>query len=122
MSQTPSVGMQDAEAIFERLRPLLEAEHLHEFLAIEPVSGRYFPGRTLSEAVGASRGEFPDRLAYGFRVGHVAAIQMVGLKFLVPRTIRLDPEQQLSFWNALHEPVELAEQQQKLGRIMRGLE
>ena len=55
-----------------RLRELLEPDHMHEFVAIEPVSGDYFLGQTLSEAIGASRTKYPDRLAHAMRVGHHA--------------------------------------------------
>lgn len=57
-----------------RLRELLEPDHMHEFVAIEPVSGDYFLGKTLTEAIGASRTKYPDRLAHAMRVGHKAAI------------------------------------------------
>lgn len=36
--------------------------------------------------------------------------------------IRLTPEGQLEFWNAINEPVELTESQKRLGRIIRGEE
>lgn len=58
----------------ERLRELLEPDHMHEFVAIEPVSGDYFLARTLSDAIGAAREKYPDRLAHAMRVGHKAAI------------------------------------------------
>jgi hypothetical protein len=58
----------------ERLREILESAHNDEFVAIEPVSGEYFLGRTLSEAIGASRSKYPDRLAHTLRVGHKAAV------------------------------------------------
>ena len=41
---------------------------------IEPISGDYFLGQTLSEAIGASRSRHPDRLAHAMRVGHRAAV------------------------------------------------
>jgi hypothetical protein len=64
-----------AEQIYEsRLRPVLEPEHVDEFVAIEPASGDYFLGNTLSEAIGAARQSHPDRLAHAMRVGHKAAI------------------------------------------------
>jgi hypothetical protein len=47
---------------------------MNAFVAIEPVSGDYFLGCTLSEAIGASRSKYPDRLAHALRVGHKAAI------------------------------------------------
>ncbi len=57
-----------------RLRCVLEPEHVDEFVAIEPVSGDYFLGRTLSEAMSAARQSHPDRLAHAMRIGHKAAI------------------------------------------------
>ena len=67
-----------ARQIYEqKLRASLEADHMHEFVAIEPVSGEFFLGRTLSEAIGASRTKYPDRLAHAMRVGHKAAIHPI---------------------------------------------
>ena len=64
-----------AKKLYEaHLRNLLEPAHNDEFVAIEPVSGEYFLGRTLSEAIGASRSKFPDRLAHALRVGHQATV------------------------------------------------
>ena len=64
-----------AEEIYAtRFRALLEPEHLDEFVAIEPESGDYFLGKTLSEAMGAARRSYPDRLAHAMRVGHKAAL------------------------------------------------
>ena len=36
------------------------------------------------------------------------------------RTIKLTPEDQLAFWQALKDPAELTPRQRELGRIMRG--
>jgi len=60
----------------ERLRAKLEESDMDKFVAIEPISGDFFLGQTLSEAIGASRTKYPDRLAHGFRVGHKAAIHL----------------------------------------------
>ena len=57
-----------------QLRALLEPNHLHQFVAIEPESGGYFLGSTLSEAIGAARRAYPDRLTHTMRVGHDAAL------------------------------------------------
>ncbi len=66
-----------ARHIYEtRLRSLLEATHLHEYVAVEPESGDYFLGRTLSEAAAASRANYPDRPYHLFRVGHAAAVDL----------------------------------------------
>ena len=57
-----------------QLRGVLEPEHIDEFVAIEPQSGDYFLGKTLSEAMGAARRTYPDRLSHAMRVGHKAAL------------------------------------------------
>ena len=75
MSQNSENVADHARRIYEeRLRATLEESHMNEFVAIEPISGEYFLGETLSEAIGASRMKYPDRLAHALRVGHKAAI------------------------------------------------
>jgi hypothetical protein len=65
----------DAEEIYSsRLRAILEPGEIDRFVAIEPESGDYFLGDTLSEAMGAARRCHPTRLAHAMRVGHAAAI------------------------------------------------
>jgi len=64
----------------ERLKAELEPLHGDEFVAIEPESGDFFLGKTLSEAIGASRAKHPERLAHALRVGHPAAVHF-GLHF-----------------------------------------
>jgi hypothetical protein len=54
----------------------LEPEHADEFVAIEPESGDYFLGKTLSEAMGAARRSYPDGLAHAMRVGHKAGLHL----------------------------------------------
>lgn len=64
-----------ARKIYEQsLRASLEGSHQDEFVAIEPESGDFFLGRTLSEAIGKARSKHPNRLAHALRVGHKAAI------------------------------------------------
>jgi hypothetical protein len=60
----------------ETLRAKLEQTNRHDFVAIEPDSGEYFFGETLSEAIQASRAAHPDRLAFAMRVGHDAAVHI----------------------------------------------
>jgi len=77
VSQNTENVAREAKRIYEeRLRASLEASHKNEFVAIEPISGDQFLGRTLSEAIGASRLKYPDRLAHALRVGHKAAIHL----------------------------------------------
>ncbi len=60
----------------ERLRSKLEQSHLNFFVAIEPESGDFFLGRTLSEAAAAARIAYPDRRCGALRVGHSATLHM----------------------------------------------
>lgn len=70
----PSIA-ERAKQIYEgRLKALLEATDPDKFVAIEPESGDYFLGVTLSEAIRKSRQKHPDRLAHAIRVGHNAAV------------------------------------------------
>lgn len=74
---TPEIDefVRKAEEIYAtRLRADLEPEHVDEFVAIEPESGDYFLGKTLSEAMGAAHRSYPDRLAHAMRVGYKAAL------------------------------------------------
>lgn len=81
VSQNTEVVARAARRIYEeQLRASLEEAHLNEFVAIEPVSSEYFLGKTLSEAIGASRAKYPDRLAHALRVGHKAVIHL-GVQF-----------------------------------------
>jgi hypothetical protein len=66
-----------AELVYEqRLKSELEKTHLNYFVAVEPDSGDYFLGHTLSEAASAARKAFPDRRAFLMRVGHPAAVHI----------------------------------------------
>ena len=73
MHKTESVA-EAARPIFDAIRSELEVLHMNQFVAIEPVSGDYFLGDTLSDAIGASRDKYPQRLVHTFRIGHRAAI------------------------------------------------
>lgn len=64
-----------ARRIYEGgLQSALEGTHRNQFVAIEPDSGDYFLGATLSEAVRASRTAHPTKLTHVFRVGHEVAV------------------------------------------------
>ena len=73
MHETESVAAA-ARLIFESIRSSLEESAINQFVAIEPTSGEYFLGDTLSDAIGASRKKYPTRLVHAFRVGHQAAV------------------------------------------------
>jgi hypothetical protein len=64
-----------AEEVYAtKLRAVLQPQHVDEFVAIEPESGDYFLGKTLSEATRAARKSHPGRLTHAMRVGHRAAL------------------------------------------------
>ena len=57
-----------------KLKNILEPEHVDEFVAIEPESGDYFLGKTLTEAGRAARQSYPERMNHVMRVGRKAAL------------------------------------------------
>lgn len=68
------------QRIYEsRLQSQLERSHPNEFVAIEPESGDYFLGKTLTDAMTNARKAHPQRKAFAIRVGHKCAIEIGGL-------------------------------------------
>ena len=68
---------QKASVIYEqRLRAQLEHTNPDAFVAIEPDSGDYFLGQSLSEAIQAARSAHPNRLPFVLRVGRHATIEL----------------------------------------------
>ena len=67
-----------AERLYNKLRSQLERDHLYEFIAIEPVSGDHFFGRTVSDAIQASLEKWPERLPVAMRVGDPVGIELGG--------------------------------------------
>lgn len=66
-----------AERIYhDRLQADLERSHPNSFVAIEPESGAYFVGKTLSEASEAANAAHPDRRCCVLRVGHPVALHI----------------------------------------------
>ncbi len=59
-----------------RLRVMLETDHRNAYVAVEPDSGDYFLGDTLSEAIQAARTAHPNRISFALRVGHPTAVHL----------------------------------------------
>ena len=77
ISQESQEIARQAEWIYEhRLKAALEQAYAGAFVAIEPTSGEYCVGATLSEAIGAARSVYPHRLAYAMRIGHRTAVHL----------------------------------------------
>ena len=53
-ADTDEFARRAEEVYATRLRAVLEPEHVDEFVAIEPESGEYFLGNTLSQATRAA--------------------------------------------------------------------
>ncbi len=66
----------------ENLKDLLEPEHIGEFVAIEPFSGKYFIHKNHTQAILNARSEMPDKLFFVARVG---TIYTATLRNYVPR-------------------------------------
>ena len=65
------------QLLYERnLRNRLEVTNLDDFVAIEPESGDYFLGKTLSEAIQGARAAHPNRLPFALRVGHQTTVEI----------------------------------------------
>jgi hypothetical protein len=62
------------------LKTELERTHPDFFVAIDPVSGDYFLGRTLSEASAAANAVHPDHRTFVFRVGHRVTVHFGEVK------------------------------------------
>ncbi len=64
----------------QRLRGRLESTNPDDYVAIEPESGEFFLGKTLSQAIQAAREAYPGRLSFALRVGHETTVQIGGLE------------------------------------------
>jgi hypothetical protein len=60
----------------ERLGAGLETSHPNYFVAIEPKSGDYFLGSTLSEASAAAHASYPERRTCVLRIGHPTTVDI----------------------------------------------
>jgi hypothetical protein len=75
MNTTPVItlgelGLSGKQVYEAKLKMLLEPAHNGEFVAIEPLSQRYFLGKTDTEAILAAQRAMPDSLLYVRRVGY----------------------------------------------------
>ena len=75
-NQSQELVRKGREIYERRLKRKLEATNPHDFVAIEPESGDFFLGKTLSEAIQAARAIYPQRLACALRVGHESTVDL----------------------------------------------
>ncbi len=80
ISQTSQSIAELARHLYETaLRPPLEMQFSGQFVAIEPISGRYFIGDSFDDAVNAALDECPEQLTFTLRIGHQAALHLGGM-------------------------------------------
>lgn len=75
-ADTKSVIERAKRIYSEQLQAVLEPEHLHQFVAIEPESGEYFVGDTFDDVVKSAKAKHPSRLSHTIRIGHRAAFHI----------------------------------------------
>ncbi|MEA3459260.1 MAG: hypothetical protein U9R11_01040 [Chloroflexota bacterium] len=64
------------EAIYSRIRGLLEPDHKGEIAAIEVKSGDYFLGQTVVEAGEKAKQRYPNKIFYFVRIGFPAVYRL----------------------------------------------
>lgn len=78
-SSIPSSLVKDGQAFYENhLKAALEPDHSGEFVAIEPLTARYFLGQTATAALLSARNEMPESKFFLTRVGRSTAHQIGG--------------------------------------------
>ncbi len=79
LSPPKSVFVEAARKVYaECWQPQLEREHFGKVIAIEPESGEYVLGNTLSEASKAARVQFHKKPVHIFRIGGGGAVKIGG--------------------------------------------
>ncbi|MDZ7312970.1 MAG: hypothetical protein ONB45_17020 [candidate division KSB1 bacterium] len=61
-------------SLYKKLKPILEAEHLDEYVAIEMKSGDYFLGRSMGEALEKAEQKYPEAKFFVVKVGELATV------------------------------------------------
>lgn len=74
--QTIELARKAKEIYEQRLKGKLEAANRGDFVAIEPGSGEFFLGQTLSEAIQAAQAAHPGCLSFALRVGYETTVQL----------------------------------------------
>jgi hypothetical protein len=78
-SAIPSSLVEDGQALYEsHLKSVLEPYHSGEFVAIEPLTARYFLGQTATAALVTARNAMPESQFFLTRVGRSAAHRIGG--------------------------------------------
>lgn len=74
--QSRDIALRASNLYEQRLKARLETDQVDSFVAIEPDSGDYFLGATLSEAIQSARIAHPDRLSFALHIGHASTVNL----------------------------------------------
>lgn len=73
----PKIVAEKGQEIYDaKLKQELEAKEIGRFVAIDVVSGNYFLGDSILEAVELARDRYPGRLVHTVRVGYPGVFEM----------------------------------------------
>lgn len=79
LSQNPVQFAENAKRLYEeKLKEHLERDHFGEVIAVEPESGEYVLGKTVSDVDRARRARFGQKPVHIFRVGGGGAVKIGG--------------------------------------------
>jgi len=72
------VAKKGEEIYSNKLKFILEPKENEKFVAIDVVSGEYFLGSSILEALEKARKEYPDRVFHTIKVGYQGVFKMGG--------------------------------------------
>lgn len=78
--------LDESKALYEKqLKAVLEPDHVGEYVAIEPVTGRYFLAGTASAVLVSASRAMPEHQFFLMRVGYPAAHKLGGYGLRIRR-------------------------------------
>jgi len=66
--------VEEAKAVYERLKYQIEKKNLGEFIVIDSISKEYFIDKNLAVATRNAKLKFPDRCFYQMKIGSISAL------------------------------------------------
>lgn len=74
---TPEQISENGVKIYQdKLKSILEPTQIGKFVAIEVVSGEYFIGETILEAIQKGKEKYPNRLLHTIKIGYEGIFKM----------------------------------------------
>lgn len=66
--------VEEAQAVYERLKFQIEKKNFGEFIVIDPISKEYFINPNLAIATRNAKLKFPDRCFFQIKIGSTSAL------------------------------------------------